>query len=40
MVVLEASIAAKAPSARLCPWRIGDILAAALVLSTLERGHY
>jgi hypothetical protein len=23
---------------RLCPWRIGDITAAALVLSTLERG--
>lgn len=25
---------------RLCPWRIGDITAAALVLSTLERGRY
>jgi hypothetical protein len=25
---------------RLCPWRIGDITAAALVLSTFERGHY
>jgi hypothetical protein len=25
---------------RLCPRRIGDIVAAALVLSTLERGHY
>jgi len=25
---------------RLCPGRIGDIIAAALVLSTLERGHY
>src|SRR6266508_1687089 len=25
---------------RLCPQRIGDITAAALVLSTLERGNY
>ena len=25
---------------RLCPWRIGDITAAALVLSTLERGTH
>lgn len=25
---------------RLCPWRIGDITAAALVLATLERGRY
>jgi hypothetical protein len=25
---------------RLCPWRIGTITAAALVLSTLERGRY
>jgi hypothetical protein len=25
---------------RLCPWRIGAITAAALVLSTLERGRY
>ena len=25
---------------RLCPWRIGHITAAALVLSTLERGRY
>lgn len=25
---------------RLCPWRIGDIAAATLVLSTLERGRY
>jgi hypothetical protein len=25
---------------RLCPWRIGDITAAAIVLFTLERGHY
>lgn len=24
---------------RLCPWRIGHIVAAALVLSTLERGR-